>query len=122
MAIDDTPASLSIYERSTSSLTVELHAFASPNESLVYLRDNDVDLVFLDMLLREMDGLALLKELREMDRHQDTSVIVVTSKDYDQDRLLARKWGTLEYLLKPLRSQEIREIIRRYTGAADVTD
>jgi DNA-binding response OmpR family regulator len=121
---DGTPSSIAIYQRSTQSLAVDLHTFLSPKDSLGYLRDHDADLVFVDILMREKDGLGFLRELRSMDRHRDTRVIVVTSKDYNQDRALARQWGTLEYLLKPLRSQEIREIIQRYTltsGAGDDT-
>ena len=77
------------------------------------------DLVFVDILMREKDGVRFLREMRALDRHRKTEVVIVTSKDYDQDRALARQWGANEYLLKPLRSQEIREIIQRHTAARE---
>ncbi len=42
---------------------------------------------------------------------------MVTSKDYAQDRNVARDLGAREFLLKPLRSREIRALIEQYTGA-----
>ena len=67
--------------------------------------------------MREIDGLSLLRRMRALDRHEKTPVVVMTSKDYAQDRNLAKQLGALEYLVKPLRSQEIREVIQRLTGA-----
>ena len=117
VVIDDSPTSISLYELSIGPLDVNLRSFQSASESLAYLEDHKADLVFLDVLMRGKDGLTLLKKLRGMKRHQDTVVVMVTSKDYHQDRHIARGLGVREYLVKPLRSQEIREIICKYTDA-----
>ena len=117
VVIDDSPTSISLYELSIGPLDVNLRSFQSASESLSYLQDHKADLVFLDILMREKDGLTLLKKLRGMKRHQNTVVVMVTSKDYHQDRHIARGLGVREYLVKPLRSQEIREIICKYTDA-----
>ena len=106
----DSPTSVSLYELSTESLAVDLKAFRSPLDSLLFLGENKADLVFMDIIMREMDGLAVLKKMRDLEGHEDTAVIVVTSKDYAQDRSSAKQLGALDYLVKPLRSQEIREI------------
>lgn len=115
LVIDDSPTSVSLYELSTAPLDVDLKSFRSPLDSLLYLSENPADLVFLDIIMREMDGLTVLKKLRDIDHHKDTSVVVVTSKDYAQDRSTAKQLGALDFLVKPLRSQEIREIIYRHT-------
>ncbi len=117
VVIDDSPTSIHLYELSIEPLDVDLKSFESASKSLEYLGDNGADLVFLDVLMREKDGLTLLKKLRGMERHQNTVVVMVTSKDYHQDRHIARGLGVREYLVKPLRSQEIREIICKYTDA-----
>ncbi len=116
VVVDHSPASLMLYVRSAASLNIELLTFSSPAQSLAFLADNRVDLVFVDILMRDMDGLMMLKKLRGMALHQYTAVVIVTSKDYAQDRGVAEQLGSREYRLKPLRSQEIREIINRYVG------
>lgn len=117
VVIDDSPTSIYLYELSIGPLDVNLRSFQSASESLLYLEDHKADLIFLDVLMREKDGLTLLKKLRGMKPHQNTVVVMVTSKDYHQDRHIARGLGVREYLVKPLRSQEIREIICKYTDA-----
>ncbi len=117
MVIDDSAAAITLYERSVKGLRVDLKAFQSPSESLKHLESHGADLIFTGIIMREADGWGILKKLNTLAHHEDTPVIVVTSKNYDQDRALAAQMGATEYLVKPLRSQEIREIIRRYTGA-----
>lgn len=121
VVIDDSPTSISLYELSTKPLAVNLKPFHSPAESLSFLKANDADLVFLDILTREIDGLSILKTLRAMDRHRKTPVVMVTSKDYAQDRSVAKELGAREFLVKPVRSQEIREIILKYTDGPPIT-
>lgn len=115
--IDDSATSISLYRLSVDPLGAELVTFHSALEALAWLESNAADLVFLDVLMREKDGLTILKKLRAMNAHRNTSVIMVTSKDYAQDRQVAKSLGAIDYLVKPLRSQEIRELIIKYTDA-----
>lgn len=117
VVIDESRTSLSLYELSAEPLAAQLVSFASPLEAVSYLEEHDADLVFLDILMRELDGLTLVQKMRDMERHRETPVVMVTSKDYAQDRATATELGVLEFLLKPLRSQEIRDLICKYTGA-----
>ncbi|MDX1515171.1 MAG: response regulator [Gammaproteobacteria bacterium] len=117
VVIDDSAASISLYRRSTESLNVELNVFQTPADSLEYLASNPADLIFTGIIMRGTDGWSILKKMRKWDHHKDTTTIVVTSKNYAQDRTMAEQLGVREFLVKPLRSQEIREIICKYTGA-----
>jgi CheY-like chemotaxis protein len=115
VVIDDSRASVTMYERAIAPLTVSLTSFESPLEGFEYLRNNGADLIFLGNLMLETDGLTLLRKVRELPHHTVTPVIVMSTKDYDQDRAMAKKLGALEYLIKPVRSQVIREVIEKYT-------
>ena len=117
VVIDDSRASITMYERAVGPLLVNLASFESPREGFDHLLQEGADLVILGNLMRETDGLSLLRKLRELGHHAETPVVVMSTKDYDQDRAMAKKLGALEYLVKPVRSQEIREVIERYTGA-----
>ena len=117
VVIDDSRASLTMYERSVETLAVTLSTFQSPREGYDHLCEHGANLVFLGNLMRETDGLTLLRKMRELTHHATTPVVVMSTKDYDQDRAMAKKLGALEYLIKPVRSQEIREVIEKYTGA-----
>jgi len=117
VVIDDSRASMVLYERGLEPLDVSWTAFESPREGFDHLSGNGADLVFLGNLMRETDGLTLLRKMRDMAHHVDTAVVIMSTKDYDQDRAMARKLGALEYLIKPVRSQDIRDLVEKYTGA-----
>jgi CheY-like chemotaxis protein len=122
VVIDDSEASITLYKRSAERLQVDLKVFQSPAESLQYLESHPADLVFTDLIMRKADGWDVLKKLKGWDRHKDTPIVVVTSKNYAQDQALAIELGAKEFLIKPLRSQEIREIICNYTDAEPFPD
>ena len=115
VVVDDSATQITLYERSIESLSAQLTAFCATDEALEFLHRNHVDLLFLDLVMARADGLTFLRELRGINRHASTNVVVVTSKDYAQDRVLARELGALDYLVKPLRSQEIRDVICKHT-------
>jgi DNA-binding response OmpR family regulator len=117
VVIDDSRPSMTLYERGLDALDVAWVAFDSPREGLEHLAANGADLVVLGNLMRDTDGLTLLRKMRELAHHADTAVVIVSTKDYDQDRVIARKLGALEYLIKPVRSQDIRDLVEKYTGA-----
>lgn len=117
VVVDDSAAAISQYEASVRSLEADIQSFRGADDAYAYLRENPADLLFIDIVMPKKDGFTLLRELRTLPEHSEIPVVVVTSKDYAQDRLLARELGAREFLLKPLRSREIRSLIERYTGA-----
>jgi DNA-binding response OmpR family regulator len=42
---------------------------------------------------------------------------MITSKDYAQDRMVAKNLGAVDFVVKPMRTQTIRELILKYTSA-----
>jgi DNA-binding response OmpR family regulator len=117
VVIDDSRASMILYERGLDALEVSWTAFESPQEGFEHLAANGADLVVLGNLMRDTDGLTILRKMRDLAHHADTAVVVISTKDYDQDRVIAQKLGALEYLIKPVRSQDIRDVVEKYTGA-----
>jgi DNA-binding response OmpR family regulator len=69
-----------------------------------------VDLVMLDLGLPDIDGLEVLRELRE--RGSDVPVIVLTARAEESDRAEALRLGAVKYLTKPLPFPEVLGSIR----------
>lgn len=69
-----------------------------------------VDLVIMELLLPDMDGLDLLATLRR--ERRDLPVLVVTSRGSIESYLQAVNLGVIEYLNKPVVSQELSCIVR----------
>lgn len=114
VVVDDSATSISLYQFSVEPLAVNFIGFKSPAEAFPYLQEHKPDLLFLDIIMPGMDGLTFLRRLRALPHQKDTSVIMVTSKDYAQDRNIAKQLGALDFVIKPLRFKEIRDLVCKY--------
>jgi two-component system, OmpR family, response regulator len=78
------------------------------------LRDNQIDLVVLDLMLPGDDGLSLCRDLRAK---SDTPVIMLTARGEETDRIVGLEMGADDYLAKPFSPREllarIKVILRR---------
>jgi two-component SAPR family response regulator len=109
--VDDELPSLRKLERQLAScgLACAAASFTEPAEALSYLKDNDTDAVFLDIEMPGMDGIELAT--RMLDLQPNLSVIFVTA--YNQYAVEAFSLNALDYLLKPVSADRLRETIGR---------
>lgn len=117
VVVDNSPTIKKLFERSTDNLDINLVVHGSVGDAWNYLATTRPDLLFLSIILPDKNGLSLLKDLRKLPHHHDTSVIMVSSKDYEQDRKLASELGVLDFIPKPLSMQKVRDVIVKYTQA-----
>lgn len=84
-------------------------------EGLAFAETNDYDVILLDLMLPGLDGLALLKRLRDGGRH--AQVLIVSAKDQVEDRVRGLELGADDYLIKPFAFEElvarIKVLVRR---------
>lgn len=107
-----------------------LTALRSESYTMDWLRDGQsalhaissehFDLVILDLGLPKMDGLTVLRSLR--DRRQQIPVLILTSRDGVRDRIAGLDAGADDYLIKPFDTDELkarlRALLRRSAGRA----
>ena len=95
-----------------------VRAYPDGDKALAALQSAPADLAVLDIKMPRMDGMELLRRLREI---SDMPVIFLTSKDDEIDELLGLKMGADDYVSKPfsqrLLIERIRAILRRSEAA-----
>ncbi|MDY0307719.1 MAG: sigma-54 dependent transcriptional regulator [Desulfovibrionaceae bacterium] len=84
---------------------------ASGNEALELLPAGDFDLVLTDLKMEGMDGLALLRTIKE--RFPDIEVVVLTGYPTVDTAVEAMRAGAYDYLAKPYRLDEARILVRK---------
>ncbi|WP_059172841.1 response regulator transcription factor [Bacillus sp. FJAT-27445] len=73
-------------------------------EALDYLENKKVNLVILDVMMPDMDGLATCKKIRET---YDVPIIMLTARDSTEDVVKGLKIGADDYLTKPFNEKEL---------------
>ena len=114
VVVDNSPSVKELFERATEKLEIELKIFDSATASCTYLAANKPKLLFLNIKLPGKDGLIFLKELSNLPLHKDTSVVMISSKDYEQDRSVSRQLGAVDFITKPMPIQVITDVILKY--------
>jgi two-component system sensor histidine kinase/response regulator len=85
--------------------------FTSAKEALAVLRGREFDLVLTDLMMPEMDGIALLRAAQEMDAN--LVGIVMTGHGSIDTAVEAMKGGALDYILKPFKLSDIVPVLAR---------
>lgn len=91
--------------------TYEVIPKKSPTEALAYLNDNQVDLVFLDITMPEMDGIETLNQIRLTD--EPPPVVMVTATRTLKSAVTAMKLGAFDYITKPFDIDELRLVAEK---------
>ncbi len=73
------------------------------------VRETPVDLVILDVMMPEMDGLEACRQIRDF---SDVPIILLTAKADDMDKLMGFEHGADDYLTKPFNILELKARIR----------
>ncbi len=108
--IDDEPHATKSLEILLSEDCPQVQVIASfnhPAEALIFLRSNQIDLLFLDIDMPFMNGFELLNRLAPI----NFDIIFVTA--YDQYAIKAFKFSAFDYLLKPVDEVELINSVRK---------
>jgi DNA-binding NtrC family response regulator len=84
---------------------------ASGTTALKELEHERYDLILSDMIMPEMDGVMLLREVRK--RHPELPFVLVTGHGSVESAVSAMKEGANDYLLKPLNKEELLLVLER---------
>lgn len=84
---------------------------SSAVEALKLLETQTFDVGIFDLAMPDMDGVQLLKQIRQQSKTQALQVIMLTASASDQDRIRAQAAGANLFLTKPVESQELKTAI-----------
>jgi len=83
--------------------------FSDSDEGFKYFKNNPVDVVILDMMLKENDGMRLLKEMKAL--KPEVEIIILTGYGSGQKSIAALKVGAFDFLSKPFVLASLEKII-----------
>lgn len=99
----------------------EVNGFANPADFWSEHNKAKPDLILLDIMLPDEDGLSILRKIRVSD--SKTAVIMLTAKDSEFDKVTGLDLGADDYIAKPFGMSElisrVNAVLRRYGNSSD---
>ena len=108
MVVDDQSTGRAILEQVVRSLDerVVVEGFARPVDAVVWATRNVSDLVLVDYMMPDMDGIEFVKRLRAIPGYEHVPMVMVTVHDDRKVRYAALDAGITDFLTKPLDARE----------------
>ena len=108
--VDDEPKAIQSLSWELSNFSDQIKVIATfnnPEKALLYLAENNIDCLFLDIEMPTMDGFQFLNKLKS----RNFAVVITTA--YSEYAIKALKKDALDYLLKPIDSDDLEETIAK---------
>ncbi len=102
--------------------TVSHHVVEAPDgrAALDLLDSTDADLIITDVNMPELDGLSLVRKLRQHGRYRFTPILVLTTEGSEEMKQQGRAAGATGWLVKPFDAEQLRHtvehVLRRRRG------
>lgn len=111
MVVDDERGVRESFEMILKIKDYEVKTFEDGESAISSLKKDMYELAFVDYKLPGMDGIEVLKKIKEID--PNIEVIIVTAYASESSHANAITLGALEYLRKPFLMEEIYELVER---------
>lgn len=111
LVVDDDEMVLMALEELLKGEGYEIETASGGVEALLKLEKGHYDLLMLDVIMPEMDGFELCKQIREKEMCKETPIVFLTAKTRDEDRIRGLEAGSNLFLSKPISPDKLLSII-----------
>lgn len=110
LVIDDEPQTGMIFEKILREGGYRVVSETTGEEGLSRLKKGGIDLIFLDLRLPVMDGVETLRHIAV--DSSSTPVVIMTAYQTVSSAVECMKLGALDYLIKPLQAEQVKEVVQ----------
>jgi len=111
LVIDDEPVLQDVLETLLKGDGFDYHQAVTAEEGLARLREEDIDVVLLDLMLPDRSGLEILPEIKAYD--PNLPVVVITAYSSVESAIEAMQLGAFHYVPKPFKNEEVLHLVQR---------
>ena len=114
LLIDDEKAYAKVIQDALEAAGIKTYVANNAEEALMLYQQITPNLVLLDVMMPDIDGLTLLRWLREHSEQDDIPIHIVSAKSMPDDHKAAIQAGANGFLAKPFTLDELREVLVEY--------
>jgi two-component system response regulator PilR (NtrC family) len=113
LVIDDEPVLQDVLKTLLEANGFAYHSATTAAAGMQALREEEIDVVLLDLMLPDSNGLDLLPQIKAYDPH--LPVVVITAYSSIESAIAAMREGAFHYVPKPFKNEEVLHLVRRAT-------
>ena len=114
LVVDDSPAELANIKSIISEAGCMVLSATTGKEAVEMAKTERPDLIFLDIIMPDMDGYATCRQISHDSTTKDIPIVFVTSKNQKADRLWAQMQGGKAFITKPYLPDEIIDQLKAF--------
>ncbi|MGD2041428.1 MAG: response regulator [Anaerolineae bacterium] len=117
LCVEDHPEMIELVQLILGRQGFEVEGAVGGQAGIEEMRTNPPDLLLLDLMMPDVDGWEVYRQIKANDELREIPVIIVTAKAQEIDRVLGLKIaGADDYITKPFRPRELIDSVERVLG------
>ncbi len=114
LVVDDAKNILLVLKMSLEKAGYEVVTAKDGISALEKAQELDPDLILLDILLPKMNGFLVFEALKDETTTADTPVVFISAKAEKEDLDKAKNMGAQDFLIKPIKQDQLLETVEKY--------
>ncbi|MDH4215780.1 MAG: response regulator [Gallionella sp.] len=114
LCVDDSAAELGMIKQIVLNANLGVVTATNGRDAILLAKNEMPDLIFLDIVMADMDGFAVMRELHQDPATKDIPVVFVSSKSQKADLAWAKMQGAKGFVAKPVSEQAILEELGKF--------
>ena len=113
LAVDDSPSMRQMVSYTLEKAGYDVLLACDGVEALDIARNSEIKLVITDVNMPRMDGITLVRKLRELDAYRFKPILILTTESTTQKKMQGKEAGATGWIVKPFDPDKLISTLRR---------
>ena len=113
LAVDDSPSMRQMVNYTLKRAGYDVVSANDGVEALTIAQGRDISLVLTDINMPNMDGITLIKHLRELDNYRFKPILILTTESSNEKKMQGKDAGATGWIVKPFDPDKLLSTLRR---------
>ncbi len=117
LVVDDSETVRQVLQLTLSNAGFDVVEAVDGDDALVKLVEMEsVDMIITDLNMPNIDGLQLIKKIREAGNHRFTPIVMLTTESSEEKKQAGREAGASGWIVKPFKPEQLLKVVKMVLG------
>ncbi len=116
LVVDDSETVRQVLQMTLANSGFHVVEAEDGHDALNKLAHNSVDMMITDLNMPNMDGLELIKQVRQAGAHRFTPIVMLTTESSEEKKLAGREAGASGWIVKPFKPEQLLKVVKLVLG------